>query len=142
MTKILVTGAAGFIGSCFVHQRAAAGDSVLVLDALTYAGHKENLADVMNKIELVVGSITDGALVASLYERFQPDLVVNFAAESHVDNSIASPSAFIDTNIIGAYTMMEAARQWKNKPANFRFVQVSTDEVYGELGDKGKFYEG
>lgn len=142
MTKILVTGGAGFIGSCFVHQRVAAGDSVLVLDALTYAGHKENLAEVLNKIELVVGGITDGALVASLYDRFKPDMVINFAAESHVDNSIASPSAFIDTNIIGAYTMMEAARQSKDKPANFRFVQVSTDEVYGELGDKGKFYEG
>jgi dTDP-glucose 4,6-dehydratase len=142
MTKILVTGGAGFIGSCFVHQRVAAGDTLLVLDALTYAGHKENLAEVLSKIELVVGSITDGALVASLYEKFQPDLVINFAAESHVDNSIASPSAFIDTNIIGTYTMIEAARQWKKRPSHFRFVQVSTDEVYGELGTSGKFYEG
>lgn len=145
--RYIVTGGCGFIGSAFVGQRVMAGDDVLVLDALTYAGHKENLDWLLpkykDKLELVVGSITDGALVASLYERFKPDVVVNFAAESHVDNSIASPSAFIETNIVGAYTMIEAARQYwnKTKSEKFRFVQVSTDEVYGELGEKGKFYE-
>lgn len=147
MAKLLVTGGCGFIGSAFVAQRVAAGDKVLVLDALTYAGHRENLDWLLPKfkdtLELVVGSITDGDLVAKLYARFEPDMVINFAAESHVDNSIASPAAFIETNIIGAYTMMEAARQyWNNgKRKDFRFVQVSTDEVYGTLTERGKFTE-
>ena len=146
MKKFLVTGGAGFIGSTFVAQRVEAGDQVLVLDALTYAGHRENIDWLLPKhkdrLELVTGNITDGALVSKLYERFQPDTVVNFAAESHVDNSIASPSEFIETNIIGAYTMIEAARQyWGGKRDNFRFVQVSTDEVYGSLEDHGKFTE-
>jgi dTDP-glucose 4,6-dehydratase len=142
---LLVTGAAGFIGSCFVRQVAEQGWRVIVLDALTYAGHRENL-DGLAGVELVVGNICDGALVARLLKEHQPQAVVNFAAESHVDNSIERPSEFIETNIMGCYTLLEAARQyWGALPemakAKFRFVHVSTDEVYGSLGKTGKFTE-
>ena len=143
---LLVTGGAGFIGSCFVAQCVARGQKVVVLDALTYAGHRENLEWIEGKgsWELVVGDINDGALVSSLLATHQPDAVVHFAAESHVDNSIASPSAFIRTNVNGTYTMLEAARQYwmaltDMAKSSFRFVHVSTDEVYGSLGAEGKF---
>lgn len=144
---IIVTGGAGFIGSAFVGIAAQQGYHVVVLDALTYAGHKENLAHVnATDYELVVGDICDGETAVELMNRHKPVAVVNFAAESHVDNSISGPGAFIETNIIGCYTMLEAARSyWNSLPEseknNFRFVQVSTDEVYGSLGDTGKFTE-
>jgi dTDP-glucose 4,6-dehydratase len=148
---VLLTGGAGFIGSCAVGMLVQRGARVIVLDALTYAGFEENLrwidsAGYMGSYELVRGSITDGALVASLLESHRPDAVLNFAAESHVDNSIAAPSDFIQTNIIGTYTMLEAARAYWNQleaaaKAAFRFVQISTDEVYGSLGLEGKFHE-
>ena len=147
----ILTGGAGFIGSCAVGQLVKRGAHVVVLDALTYAGYKENLLwidneDYTGSYELVVGSITDGTLVHELMIKHTPDAVLNFAAESHVDNSIASPGEFIDTNVIGVYTMLEAARAYWNgldeaaKKA-FRFVQVSTDEVFGSLGAEGKFHE-
>lgn len=144
---IIVTGGAGFIGSAFVGIAAGQGYHVVVLDALTYAGHKENLAHVdAANYELVVGDICDGETALELMNRHKPAAVVNFAAESHVDNSISGPGAFIETNIIGCYTMLEAARSyWSSLPENekntFRFVQVSTDEVYGSLGETGKFTE-
>lgn len=148
---ILVTGGAGFIGSCFVGQAVALGYRVVVVDCLTYAGHRENLDWIQpspagGAYELAVVNICDGAKVAELFERHQPVAVVNFAAESHVDNSITTPSAFIQTNIIGCYTMLEAARAYWNGLSGeardaFRFVQVSTDEVYGSLGPTGKFSE-
>lgn len=148
---IIVTGGAGFIGSCFVGQAVAQGYKVVVLDALTYAGHRENLewitpSDNGGSCELAVGNICDGVFVSKLLEKQKPVAVLNFAAESHVDNSIARPSAFIETNIIGTYTMLEAARAYWNglpdgKKETFRFVQVSTDEVYGSLGETGKFTE-
>ncbi|MBN8530368.1 MAG: dTDP-glucose 4,6-dehydratase [Alphaproteobacteria bacterium] len=145
---LLVTGAAGFIGSTYVRQALAAGYRVVVLDALTYAGHKENLAEpqLHPAFTFVQGNIGDGKLVPQLLAEHQVDAIVNFAAESHVDNSIASPSAFIMTNIVGAYTLFEAARAWwKNMPAEkqdgFRVVHISTDEVYGSLGETGKFTE-
>lgn len=147
---ILVTGGAGFIGSSFVAQCVSRGQKVIVLDALTYAGHRENLDWIApkDKWELVIGSITDGALVEKLLTTHKVDAVVNFAAESHVDNSITGSAVFIETNVFGAYTMMESARQYWNalegdKKKNFRFVQVSTDEVYGELEleDPAKFTE-
>jgi dTDP-glucose 4,6-dehydratase len=127
------------------------GAHVVVLDALTYAGFEENLrwigqAGYAGSYTLVRGSITDGVLVSRLLAEHRPDAVLNFAAESHVDNSIAAPSEFIQTNIIGTYTMLEAARAYwvgldtKTRQA-FRFVQVSTDEVYGSLGETGKFHE-
>lgn len=152
MTKtILVTGGAGFIGSCFVGQAVEQGYHVVVVDCLTYAGHRENLDWIQPSAkggsqELAVVDICDGEKIAALYEKHQPVAVVNFAAESHVDNSISKPSAFIETNIIGCYTMLEAARAyWNDLAADareaFRFVQVSTDEVYGSLGATGKFSE-
>lgn len=142
--NILVTGGAGFIGSMFVRQAVERAQKVVVLDALTYAGHRINLEAV--DCTLIVGDITDGALVSALLREHAIDAVVHFAAESHVDNSIHKPSAFIDTNIIGTYRLLEASRDyWKtlvtNKKENFRFVQISTDEVYGSLGPKGAFTE-
>jgi dTDP-glucose 4,6-dehydratase len=147
----LLTGGAGFIGSTAVAQLVEKGAHVVVLDALTYAGFRENLnwldgSNHAGSYELVHGSITDGALVARLLKQHKPKAVLNFAAESHVDNSIAAPNEFIQTNIIGTYTMLEAARAYyetlsASEKAEFRFVQVSTDEVYGSLGDEGKFHE-
>lgn len=146
---LLVTGAAGFIASMFAAQRVAEGDRVIVLDALTYAGHRENLewidaAD--GQLELVVGNITDRALVDRLLTEYQPDALVNFAAESHVDNSISASAVFIETNINGTHTLLEASREYWNgleaaKKDRFRYVQISTDEVYGSLGETGKFSE-
>ncbi|MBI3631005.1 MAG: dTDP-glucose 4,6-dehydratase [Candidatus Sungbacteria bacterium] len=141
---LLVTGGAGFIGSAFVRQAIAAGQCVIVLDALTYAGHRINLEGV--DCTLVVGDIADGALVAGLLKQHNIDAVAHFAAESHVDNSISKPSAFIDTNIVGTYRLLEAAREYWNaldakKKETFRYLQVSTDEVYGSLGPTGAFSE-
>lgn len=135
--KIIVTGGAGFIGSCFVAQCVERGQEVLVVDALTYAGHKENLEWIKGKgsWKLAVANIQDGAKMLELMREFQPDAVVNFAAESHVDNSISSPAEFIHTNILGTYAMLEAARSyWKESgKADFRYLQISTDEIYGSL---------
>lgn len=148
---IIVTGGAGFIGSSYAALAVEQGYHVVVLDALTYAGHRENVDWIQpsakgGSCELVVGDICDGAKVQSLFEKYQPRAVLNFAAESHVDNSISKPSAFIETNIIGCYTMLEAARNYWNNLSGiardqFRFVQISTDEVYGSLGETGKFSE-
>lgn len=146
---MLVTGGAGFIGSTFVAQAVARGQKVIVLDALTYAGHRANLewiAQAPGSWELVVGSITDRGLVDNLLKEHRVDAVLNFAAESHVDNSIASSAPFIDTNVVGTHVMLEAARAYWNgltgdAKASFRYLQVSTDEVYGSLGDEGYFTE-
>ncbi len=148
---LLVTGAAGFIGSCFAYQQVAAGKHVIVLDALTYSGHRENLdwiipSDNGGNWELVHGDIRDGALVSQLLKKYNPAAIVDFAAESHVDNSILRPSTFIETNVIGCYTLLESARAYYETlptPARdkFRFLHISTDEVYGSLGDEGKFTE-
>lgn len=147
----LLTGGAGFIGSCATAQLVQAGAHVVVLDALTYAGFRENLewinqAGYAGHYELIHSSITDGASVSALLNHFQPDAILDFAAESHVDNSISGPSAFIDTNIIGCYTMLEAARAYLATLGGmqrdaFRFVHISTDEVYGSLGAQGAFHE-
>jgi dTDP-glucose 4,6-dehydratase len=144
---LLVTGGAGFIGSAFVRQAVDAGQNVIVLDALTYAGHTINLEGVDKaRHTLVVGDIADGELVAKLLVQHNVDAIAHFAAESHVDNSINKPSAFIDTNIVGTYRLLEAARTYRstlaqNRKDTFRFLQVSTDEVYGSLGPKGAFSE-
>ena len=148
-TSILVTGGAGFIGSCFVNMAIRKGYRVIVLDALTYAGHRENLDWIdasPEQMELVVGNICDGPLVSRLLKEHAVRYVVNFAAESHVDNSIERPSEFIETNILGCYTLLEAARAYWNdlkerEQQQFRFLHVSTDEVYGSLGEVGKFTE-
>jgi dTDP-glucose 4,6-dehydratase len=144
-TVILVTGAAGFIGSNFVLEwLRATGEPVVSLDALTYAGNLENLASLEGdaRHHFVRGDITDRALVDSLLAKHRPRAIVHFAAESHVDRSIHGPEAFLRTNIHGTFVLLEAARHyWESlrgdapeAHAAFRFLHVSTDEVYGSLG--------
>lgn len=139
--NILVTGGAGFIGSTFVAQCVARGCKIIVLDKLTYAGHRENLEWIQGGWDLVVGDIADRDLVLKLLREHAIDALVNFAAESHVDNSISGPKAFVDTNITGTFMLLEAAREYAKEKKNFRYLQISTDEVYGELGETGKFSE-
>ncbi|MCS6953882.1 MAG: dTDP-glucose 4,6-dehydratase [Bryobacterales bacterium] len=133
--KVLVTGGAGFIGSCFIRMLLAENSSarVLNLDKLTYAGNLENLADVASdaRYTFVRGDICDRALVDSLLADWSPEIVVNFAAESHVDRSILTPDPVFQTNLAGTFTLLEASRRRGVK----RFVQVSTDEVYGSLSE-------
>lgn len=139
---IFVTGGAGFIGSNFVLDWiSAAGEPVLNLDKLTYAGNLENLRALEGDARhtFVHGDIGDQALVAGLLARHRPRAIVNFAAESHVDRSIHSPGAFIETNVVGTYRLLEAVRGYFSdlqgaERAAFRFLHVSTDEVYGSLG--------
>lgn len=147
---ILVTGSAGFIGSNFVLDWLAQSDeSVINLDNLTYAGNLENLASLQGDTRhvFVQGDIGDSTLVADLLKRHAPRAVVNFAAESHVDRSIHGPEDFIQTNIVGTFRLLEAVRAYWNDlvgedKANFRFLHVSTDEVYGSLGkDEPAFTE-
>ncbi len=147
---ILVTGGAGFIGSNFVRAALASDPSLRIvnLDALTYAGNRESLRDVDADLRhvFVHGDIGDRTLVARLMGEFQPDAVVNFAAESHVDRSIDGPAAFVSTNVVGTLGLLECARDfWRElaEPARaaFRFLHVSTDEVYGSLGAEGRFLE-
>jgi dTDP-glucose 4,6-dehydratase len=148
MSTLLVTGGAGFIGCNFVRVALAeSGARVVVLDKLTYAGSRENLAGLdESRVELVVGDIADRALVRRLLAEHRPAAVLNFAAESHVDRSIDDPAAFVQTNIVGTFELMEAARRHLGGlPADereaFRFLHVSTDEVYGSLGAHGAFSE-
>jgi dTDP-glucose 4,6-dehydratase len=126
--KVLVTGGAGFIGANFVHQtvRERPDAQVTVLDALTYAGDESSLADVADAIEFVRGDVADAELVDRLVAG--ADVVVHFAAESHNDNSLADPSPFVQTNLIGTYTLLEAVRRH-----GARYHHISTDEVYGDL---------
>ena len=139
MTSILVTGGAGFIGSCFVrHMLKKHPDyKIINLDALTYAGNIENLDDIKNNpnYKFVHGDICDRNLVRELTS--QVDCIVNFAAESHVDNSIKHPEIFVKTNVEGTLNLLQAAKEFKIE----RYLQVSTDEVYGSLGKTGYFYE-
>ena len=140
--SIIVTGAAGFIGSNFVLDWLAQSDETVInLDDLTYAGNLENLASLKNDPRhiFVKGSIGDAELVAKLLAEHQPRAVVNFAAESHVDRSIHGPEDFIQTNIVGTFRLLEAVRAYwgglaDDAKAAFRFLHVSTDEVYGSLG--------
>lgn len=141
MKRLLVTGGAGFIGSNFVQMVLSEhADCLLVnLDKLTYAGNLENLAEfIEHKNHVFVhGDICDAALVERLIDEHRIEAIINFAAESHVDRSITGPKIFIDTNVIGTLTLLEAARDKKIQ----RFLQVSTDEVYGSLGSQGMFTE-
>ncbi len=139
--RILITGGAGFIGSNFVHHwcKQYPGDRVVVLDALTYAGNLNNLADLENhaSFRFVQGDICNSSLINQLLSEESIDTVAHFAAESHVDRSILSPDVFIRTNVVGTFTLLESFREhWTNrgKPAGDRFLHVSTDEVYGSLG--------
>jgi len=143
MKNVLVTGGAGFIGSNFVRQvlRERPGVHIVNLDALTYAGSRENLMDLpgTDRHEFVLGNICDRALVDQLLRNHRIDTIVHFAAESHVDRSILGPEPFIQTNIIGTFILLEAARQYwieelGTASAGHRFHHVSTDEVYGSLG--------
>ncbi len=133
MKKLLVTGGAGFIGSNFVRYILGRHDDyhITVLDALTYAGHLENLEDVSNdsRFEFVKGDIRNAADVAKPVE--EADVVINFAAESHVDRSIHDPEAFITTDVLGVYTLVEAAKKYGVE----KFIQISTDEVYGDVAE-------
>jgi dTDP-glucose 4,6-dehydratase len=147
MRRLLVTGGAGFIGSNFIRYWLGRhpGDRVVNLDLLTYAGNLENLADVesLPDYRFVQGDIGDQSLVAALLHEESIDTIVNFAAESHVDRSILGPDAFIATNIMGTFSLLEAAKSvWTNDLAEKRFLHVSTDEVYGSLGpDEAPFDE-
>lgn len=148
--RILVTGGAGFIGSNFVLQQMQDGDSDLLnFDKLTYAGNLHNLESVANHphYEFVQGDIGSRAEVKLAFERFHPTAIVHFAAESHVDRSIRGPADFIQTNINGTFALLEETREYwtalsENERSNFRFLHVSTDEVYGSLGpDDPQFSE-
>lgn len=148
MTTWLVTGGAGFIGGNFVLEAVRRGVRVVNLDALTYAGNLDTLAEVARDPHhvFVHGNIGDRALVARLLAEHRPHAVLNFAAESHVDRSIDGPAAFIQTNVVGTLALLEAVRDyWKSLDAagrdGFRFLHVSTDEVYGSLGETGAFTE-
>ena len=129
--NIIVTGGAGFIGGNFVHYMVNRypEDNIIVLDKLTYAGNLETLEPVMDKIKFVRADIADREAVYKLFEEAKPDIVVNFAAESHVDRSIEDPEIFLKTNILGTQVLMDACRKYGIK----RYHQVSTDEVYGDL---------
>ena len=137
--RILVTGGAGFIGSCFIRHISSKHPDYIIynLDALTYCGNLENLKDIENNTNynFVKGSICDKKLVRELI--YETDCVVNFAAESHVDNSIKTPEIFVETNVQGTLNLLQASKEIGIE----RFIQVSTDEVYGSLGKTGYFYE-
>jgi dTDP-glucose 4,6-dehydratase len=141
MRTIFVTGGAGFIGSCFVRRWLDARlGRVVNLDKLTYAGHRSTLQGVLDNPDhhFVHGDITDGALVRQLLNEHRPQAMVHFAAESHVDRSIDAPAAFVTTNVVGTCTLLDAALEYHSalspaEQADFRFLQVSTDEVFGSL---------
>lgn len=148
MRTILVTGGAGFIGSAVVREIiTATADKVVVVDKLTYAGNLMSLSPVAQDPRFVFEQvdICDRAELDRVFDHHQPDIVMHLAAESHVDRSIDGPAAFIETNIVGTYTLLEAARSWwsalsAEKKEGFRFHHVSTDEVYGDLHDSGEFF--
>ncbi|HXO20314.1 MAG TPA: dTDP-glucose 4,6-dehydratase [Thermoanaerobaculia bacterium] len=149
MDTYLVTGGAGFIGSNFVHLALAETSArVVVLDKLTYCGSRENLADVLDspRVAFVEGDIADRPTVRQAFAEHRPTAVLNFAAESHVDRSIEDASDFIRTNVVGTFELLEGARHHLAQAGDaerqaFRFLHVSTDEVYGSLGHKGAFSE-
>ncbi|NBE07118.1 dTDP-glucose 4,6-dehydratase [Paragemmobacter ruber] len=144
--KILVTGGAGFIGSAVVRLAIARGHSIVNVDTLTYAACLENVASVGNApgYAFEKADIRDRAAMDRILAAHDPDAVMHLAAESHVDRSIDGPSDFIETNVNGTFTLLEATRafwQAKGRPADFRFHHISTDEVFGSLGPTGKFTE-
>ena len=149
MQKVIVTGGAGFIGSAVIRYLIAnTGASVLNIDKLTYAGNLSSLAEASQseRYAFMHADICDTAALDQAFAAFQPDAVMNLAAESHVDRSIDAPADFIETNIVGTYSLLQAARKyWKTliseRQSTFRFHHISTDEVYGSLGKSGLFTE-
>jgi dTDP-glucose 4,6-dehydratase len=149
MDTLLITGGAGFIGSNLVrHVLTHTQQHVVVLDKLTYAAHPLAVAEMRRepRITFVTGDIGDAAAVAQILSTWQPRAVLNLAAETHVDRSIDGPAAFIDTNIRGTFVLLEKAREYwaaldEQRRGDFRFLHVSTDEVYGTLGPRGRFSE-
>jgi dTDP-glucose 4,6-dehydratase len=148
METLFVTGGAGFIGANFVLGAVAAGHRVVNLDKLTYAGNMDTLSPLEGNPQhvFIQADIGDRAVVAKALRAHQPDAIVNFAAESHVDRSIDGPAAFVETNVVGTLGLLECARDyWRGLDETaakaFRFLHVSTDEVYGSLGEHGKFTE-
>lgn len=147
--RFLVTGGAGFIGSAVARMIFdESADAVVVLDKLTYSGNLDNLAPLANseRFSFVRGDIADRALVSAVLEQHRPNVILHLAAESHVDRSIDGPAEFVHTNLIGTFTLLEASRKYLSRldPAartRFRFVHVSTDEVFGTLGPTGAFVE-
>jgi dTDP-glucose 4,6-dehydratase len=146
--RVIITGGAGFIGSALCRHLVRSGVEVLNLDKLTYAGNLASLTEIGNapNYRFAEVDICDAKAVSSAFESFQPDHVMHLAAESHVDRSIAGASAFIQTNVVGTFVLLDAARRyWSelkgDKRDGFRFLHVSTDEVYGSLGDTGLFTE-
>lgn len=148
--NILITGGAGFIGSNFVEYISNNSEAeIVVLDKLTYAGNMKNLESVSEKITFIKGDICDFDFLQNLFEKYEFQKIVHFAAESHVDNSISGPSEFIQTNIVGTFNLLQCAyKTWMNGPhdlkddfENARFLHISTDEVYGTLGETGLFTE-
>jgi len=144
--KLLVTGGAGFIGSAVVRLAVARGHGVVNLDALTYAACLDNVASVAGSdlYRFEQADIRDRAALDRIFAAHAPDAVMHLAAESHVDRSIDAPGAFIDTNVTGTYTLLDAARAYwtaQGRPEAFRFHHISTDEVYGSLGPQGQFTE-
>lgn len=145
----LVTGGAGFIGGCFIRQAAEKPDvRVIVLDRLTYAGNLESIQDATaaDHIRFVQGDIGNDALVTKLLAEENVSAIINFAAESHVDRSIDSPAEFVETNVVGTFRLLESAHQYWSRLSpelkeGFRFLHVSTDEVFGTLGPTGQFKE-
>jgi len=149
MKTLLVTGGAGFIGSCFVRRTLADQSArVVVLDRLTYAGNLDSLEPVADNADFtfVRGDIADEETVRETIAKYRPNAIVHFAAESHVDRSIDGPAEFVHTNVVGTFQLLDAARHhWESLPedqqAAWRFLHVSTDEVYGSLGKEGRFTE-
>jgi dTDP-glucose 4,6-dehydratase len=137
MRKLLVTGGAGFIGSEFVRQGVERGYQIAVIDKLSYAGDVERLKNVEEKITFYKVDVTDRVSLGEVFKKERPDIVVHWAAESHVDRSILDASPFLDTNIKGTQVLLDIARQYEIK----KFINISTDEVYGDLDEDGQFYE-
>jgi dTDP-glucose 4,6-dehydratase len=148
MGPLLITGGAGFIGSNLVHHALAhTPDHLVVVDALTYAGSLLNLEAPLKdpRVTFVRADIADAGAMRALLSEHRPRAILNLAAETHVDRSIDTPRPFVDTNIVGTFTLLDAARQYLDSPGAdremFRFLHVSTDEVYGTLGPEGRFSE-
>ncbi|KLI55655.1 dTDP-glucose 4,6-dehydratase [Brachyspira hyodysenteriae] len=147
--NILVTGGCGFIGTNFIRyilQKTEYKGNIINIDALTYAGNRENLIDIEKKYKdryfFEKVNICDDKKVNEIFSQYNPDCIVHFAAESHVDRSIYGPKDFLETNIMGTFILLEAARKlWENNKENKLFHHISTDEVYGSLGETGYFYE-